>query len=227
MEGLSAGEKHQVLLGVPAPARPTPWPRSSSSPTGPRSSSRTTRRWRRSSITSSSSSSRERRGIFRTYYDYYQPETYIAARHIHREGIHVNEEIDRLRLSATKSLFERRDAVIGFLRFLHLRPRIARSLGRLLFLEKGQKINREDIMRRLVEILYERNEGKSRGTFRVRGDVIEVYPSYEDCAYRIELLGDQIESLAQIDPLFGAVKQRSRASHLPEVHFVVKPERKT
>ena len=84
--------------------------------------------------------------------------------------------------------------------------------GMLLFLEKGQKIKREDITRKLVEILYERTDGDfRRGTFRVRGDVIEVYPTYDDMAYRIELWGDEVESLSQIDPLFGTVKQKVRA----------------
>jgi excinuclease ABC subunit B len=99
----------------------------------------------------------------------------------------------------------------------------------LLFLEKGQKIKREDILRKLVEILYERSDGElRRGTFRVRGDVIEVFPSYDDMAFRIELWGDQIESLAQIDPLFGTVKQRyQRLPIYPKSHFVMKPETKT
>jgi excinuclease ABC subunit B len=98
----------------------------------------------------------------------------------------------------------------------------------LLLLEKGQHISRKDITRRLVEILYERNDTDfRRGTFRVRGDVIEVYPTYDECAYRIELFGDEIESLAQIDPLFGTVKQKySRLPIYPKSHYVVQPERK-
>ena len=98
----------------------------------------------------------------------------------------------------------------------------------LLLLEKGQKIRREDITRRLVEILYERNDGDfRRGTFRVRGDVIEVYPTYDEKAYRIELFGDEIESLSQIDPLFGTVRQKyARLPIYPKIHYVVQPERK-
>ena len=85
--------------------------------------------------------------------------------------------------------------------------------GMLLFLEKGQKIKREDIVRKLVEILYERNDVDfRRGTFRVRGDVIEIFPTYDDMAYRIELFGDEVESLSQIDPLFGTVKQKYHAA---------------
>jgi excinuclease ABC subunit B len=100
--------------------------------------------------------------------------------------------------------------------------------GMLLLLEKGQHIHRKDIVRRLVEILYERNDHDfRRGTFRVRGDVIEVFPTYDENAYRIELFGDEIESLAQIDPLFGTVKQKyARLPIYPKSHYVVQPERK-
>ncbi len=96
----------------------------------------------------------------------------------------------------------------------------------LLFLEKGQKIKREDITRKLVEILYERTDGDfRRGTFRVRGDVIEIFPTYDDMAYRVELWGDEVESLSQIDPLFGAVKQKYvRLPIYPKTHYVMKPE---
>jgi excinuclease ABC subunit B len=100
--------------------------------------------------------------------------------------------------------------------------------GMLLLLEKGQRISRKDITRRLVEILYERNDTDfRRGTFRVRGDVIEVYPTYDEMAYRIEMFGDEIESLSQIDPLFGTVKQKyARLPIYPKSHYVVQPERK-
>ncbi|HET6217276.1 MAG TPA: excinuclease ABC subunit UvrB, partial [Acidobacteriaceae bacterium] len=100
--------------------------------------------------------------------------------------------------------------------------------GMLLLLEKGQKIRREDITRRLVEILYERNDSDfRRGTFRVRGDVIEVYPTYDEMAYRIELFGNEIEALSQIDPLFGTVRQKyARLPIYPKSHYVVQPERK-
>src|SRR3989441_13347806 len=99
----------------------------------------------------------------------------------------------------------------------------------LLMLEKGQRISRRDILTKLVEILYERNDVDfRRGTFRVRGDIIEVYPTYDENAYRIELFGDEIDSLSQIDPLFGSVKQKySRLPIYPKSHYVVQPERKT
>jgi len=96
----------------------------------------------------------------------------------------------------------------------------------MLFLEKGQKITRDDITRKLVDILYERTNGEfRRGTFRVRGDVIEVFPTYDDMAYRIELWGDQVESLSQVDPLFGTVKQKyMRLPLYPKTHYVMKDE---
>jgi excinuclease ABC subunit B len=167
---------------------------------------------------------------FVSYYDYYQPEAYIPAGDVYIEKeATVNDELDKLRLSATKSLFERRDTIIiASVSCIYGLGSPEAYYGMLLFLEKGQKIKREDILRKLVEILYERSDGElRRGTFRVRGDVIEIFPSYEDCGYRIELWGDQIESLAQIDPLFGTVKQRyARLPIYPKSHFVMKPETK-
>src|SRR5213082_945952 len=167
---------------------------------------------------------------FVSYYDYYQPEAYIPAGDVYIEKeATINDELDKLRLSATRSLFERRDCVIvASVSCIYGLGSPEAYYGMLLFLEKGQRIKREDITRRLVEILYERNEGEfRRGTFRVRGDVIEVFPTYDDMAYRIELFGDEIESLAQIDPLFGTVKQKyARLPIYPKSHYVLQPERK-
>jgi excinuclease ABC subunit B len=167
---------------------------------------------------------------FVSYYDYYQPEAYIPAGdlYIEKEAT-INEELDKLRLSATRSLFERRDCIIvASVSCIYGLGSPEAYYGMLLLLEKGQKIRREDITRRLVEILYERNDADfRRGTFRVRGDVIEVYPTYDENAFRIELFGDEIDSLAQIDPLFGTVKQKySRLPIYPKSHYVVMPERK-
>jgi excinuclease ABC subunit B len=151
---------------------------------------------------------------FVSYYDYYQPEAYIPAGDVYIEKeATVNDELDKLRLSATKSLFERRDCIIvASVSCIYGLGSPEAYYGMLLFLEKGQKIKREEIVRKLVEILYERTDGEfRRGTFRVRGDIIEVFPTYDDTAYRIELWGDEVESLAQIDPLFGTVKQKHRA----------------
>src|SRR6266571_1674252 len=167
---------------------------------------------------------------FVSYYDYYQPEAYIPAGdlYIEKEAT-INEELDKLRLSATRSLFERRDAIIvSSVSCIYGLGSPEAYYGMLLLLEKGQRISRKDITRRLVEILYERNDADfRRGTFRVRGDVIEVFPTYDETAYRIELFGDEIESLSQIDPLFGTVKQKySRLPIYPKSHYVVQPERK-
>jgi len=167
---------------------------------------------------------------FVSYYDYYQPEAYIPAGdlYIEKEAT-INEELDKLRLSATRSLFERRDAIIvSSVSCIYGLGSPEAYYGMLLLLEKGQHISRKDITRRLVEILYERNDVDfRRGTFRVRGDIIEVFPTYDENAYRIELFGDEIESLSQIDPLFGTVKQKySRLPIYPKSHYVVQPERK-
>ena len=167
---------------------------------------------------------------FVSYYDYYQPEAYIPAGdlYIEKEAT-INEELDKLRLSATRSLFERRDAIIvSSVSCIYGLGSPEAYFGMLLLLEKGQRISRKDIVRRLVEILYERNDTDfRRGTFRVRGDVIEVFPTYDENAFRIELFGDEIESLAQIDPLFGTIKQKyARLPIYPKSHYVVQPERK-
>src|SRR5258708_8012256 len=168
---------------------------------------------------------------FVSYYDYYQPEAYIPAGDlfIEKEAT-INEELDKLRLSATRSLFERRDAIIvSSVSCIYGLGSPEAYYGMLLLLEKGQKIKRQDITRRLVEILYERNDVDfRRGTFRVRGDVIEVYPTYDENAFRIELFGDEIDSLSQIDPLFCSVRQKySLLPIYPKSHYVVQPERKT
>jgi excinuclease ABC subunit B len=156
---------------------------------------------------------------FVSYYDYYQPEAYVPAAdlYIEKEAT-INDELDKLRLSATKSLFERRDClIVASVSCIYGLGSPEAYYGMLLFLEKGQKVKREDITRKLVEILYERTDGEfRRGTFRVRGDVIEIFPTYDDMAYRIELWGDEVESLSQIalcheggdQELRGAVHQR-------------------
>src|SRR5437667_3302664 len=165
---------------------------------------------------------------FVSYYDYYQPEAYVPAAdlYIEKEAT-INDELDKLRLSATRSLFERRDClIVASVSCIYGLGSPEAYYGMLLFLEKGQKIKREDITRKLVEILYERTDGEfRRGTYRVRGDVIEIFPTYDDMAYRVELWGDEVESLSQIDPLFGTVKQKYvRLPIYPKTHYVMKPE---
>jgi excinuclease ABC subunit B len=167
---------------------------------------------------------------FVSYYDYYQPEAYIPASDVYIEKeATINDELDKLRLSATKSLFERRDCVIvASVSCIYGLGSPEAYYGMLLMLEKGQKISRNQIVSKLVEILYERNDiDFRRGTFRVRGDVIEVYPTYDDYAYRIELWGDEVESLSQIDPLLGQVKQTyQRLPIYPKTHYVMSEETK-
>ena len=167
---------------------------------------------------------------FVSYYDYYQPEAYMPASDVYIEKeATINDELDKLRLSATKSLFERRDCVIvASVSCIYGLGSPEAYYGMLLMLEKGQKISRNAIISKLVEILYDRNETDfRRGTFRVRGDVIEVYPTYDDNAYRIELWGDEVESLAQIDPLLGQVKQTYlRLPIYPKTHYVMSEETK-
>ena len=167
---------------------------------------------------------------FVSYYDYYQPEAYVPAADVYIEKeATINDELDKLRMSATRSLLERRDClIVASVSCIYGLGSPEAYYGMLLLLEKGQKISRQDILRRLVEIQYERNDlDFRRGNFRVRGDVIEVFPTYEDIAYRIEMWGDQIESLAQIDPLFGQVKQSlGRLPIYPRTHYVLPADRK-
>jgi excinuclease ABC subunit B len=165
---------------------------------------------------------------FVSYYDYFQPEAYVPAAdlYIEKEAT-INDELDKLRLSATRSLFERRDVlIVSSVSCIYGLGSPEAYYGMMLFLEKGQKIRREDITRKLVEVLYERTDGDfRRGTFRVRGDVIEIFPTYDDMAYRVELFGDEVDSLSQIDPLFGTVKQKYvRLPIYPKTHYVMKPE---
>jgi excinuclease ABC subunit B len=165
---------------------------------------------------------------FVSYYDYYQPEAYIPSSDVYIEKeATINDELDKLRLSATRSLFERRDCVfVASVSCIYGLGSPEAYYGMLLMLEKGEKISRNQIVSRLVDILYDRNDMDfRRGTFRVRGDVIEVYPTYDDNAYRIEMFGDEIESLSQIDPLLGQVRQTyQRLPIYPKTHYVMSEE---
>ena len=167
---------------------------------------------------------------FVSYYDYYQPEAYLPATdtYIEKEAT-INDELDKLRMSATRSLFERRDVVIvASVSCIYGLGSPEAYYGMLVMLEKGQRVPRSELLKRLVEIQYERNDGElRRGMFRVRGDVIELYPTYEDNAYRIELWGDQVEQISQIDPLFGQVKQTyGRLPIYPKSHYVMRADQR-
>ena len=143
---------------------------------------------------------------FVSYYDYYQPEAYVPATdsYIEKEAT-INEEIDRMRLSATRALFERRDVlIVSSVSCIYGLGSPDSYYGMLLSLQQGQTIARDRILRQLVEIQYERNDHEfSRGVFRVRGDIIEVYPSYDEEGIRIELFGDEVDNLSSFDPLTG------------------------
>jgi excinuclease ABC subunit B len=166
---------------------------------------------------------------FVSYYDYYQPEAYVPSTdsYIEKEAT-INEEIDRMRLSATRSLFERRDVIIvASVSCIYGLGSPEAYYGMLLPLERGQRISRDEILRKLVEIQYERNDHDfGRGTFRVRGDIIEVYPSYEETGLRIELFGDDVDQLTTFDPLTGkTLRRHDKTAVYPKSHFVAPRER--
>ena len=163
---------------------------------------------------------------FVSYYDYYQPEAYVPASDVYIEKeATINEEIDRLRMSATRALFERRDViVVASVSCIYGLGDPDAYYGMLLFLEPGTRISRESLLQKLVELQYERSDiNFQRGTFRVRGDVVEVFPSYQDQALRIELWGEEIDSISTIDPLLGEVLQKhtSRLPIYPKTHYVM------
>ena len=166
---------------------------------------------------------------FVSYYDYYQPEAYVPATdsYIEKEAT-INDEIDRMRLSATRSLFERRDVIIvASVSCIYGLGSPEAYYGMLLPLERGQRIGREQMLRKLVEIQYERNDHDfGRGTFRVRGDIVEVYPSYEEQGVRIELFGDEVDELASFDPLTGkTIRRHDKIAIYPKSHFVAPRDR--
>ena len=165
---------------------------------------------------------------FVSYYDYYQPEAYVPATdsYIEKEAT-INDEIDRMRLSATRSLFERRDVIIvASVSCIYGLGSPKAYYGMLLALTRGDAPGRDALLRRLVEIQYDRNDiDGGRGTFRVRGDIIEVFPSYDERGVRIELFGDEIDTLAWFDPVTGRTLSRHDAVTIfPKTHFVAPRE---
>jgi len=169
---------------------------------------------------------------FVSYYDYYQPEAYMPSSDviIEKEAT-TNEELDKLRMSATRSLFERRDVIIvASVSCIYGLGSPEAYYGMMLMLEKGQSISREAMLRKLVEIQYERSEDLRRGTFRVRGDMIEIYPPYDDTAVRIELWGSQIDAIRRIDTLTGEIltsaAEITRLPIYPKTHYVLPAEQR-
>jgi excinuclease ABC subunit B len=169
---------------------------------------------------------------FVSYYDFYQPEAYVPSADIYidKEAT-INDELDKLRMSATRSLFERTDViVVASVSCIYGIGSPEAYYGQIVMLEKGQQISREAMLHRFVDIQYERSEDLRRGTFRVRGDTIEIYPPYQDQGYRIEMWGQQIEALRQIDPLTGEIRSGQedlpRVSIYPKTHYVVPQDQK-
>jgi excinuclease ABC subunit B len=169
---------------------------------------------------------------FVSYYDFYQPEAYVPAADIYIEKeATINDELDKLRMSATRSLFERHDViVVASVSCIYGIGSPEAYFGMLVMLEKGHQTSREALLRRFVDIQYERSEDLRRGTFRVRGDILEIYPTYEDNGYRIEMWGDQIDKLRQIDPLTGEIRagheDLARVTIYPKTHYVMQPDQR-
>ena len=161
---------------------------------------------------------------FVSYYDYYQPEAYVpqSDTYIEKEAT-INEEIDRMRHSATRSLFERRDVlIVASVSCIYGLGSPEAYHGMMLLLERGKSIDRDAALRKLVEIQYERTTADlRRGSFRVRGDSVEIWPSYSEVAIRIEFWGDTIESLSVLDPIRGKrIEDLERHPVYPNSHYV-------
>ncbi len=168
---------------------------------------------------------------FVSYYDYYQPEAYIPQTdtYIEKDAL-INDNIDKLRHSATRSLLERRDVVIvASVSCIYGLGSPEVYYGMVLLLEEGGRTPRDAMLRKLVEVQYQRNDlDLHRGTFRARGDVVEIFPAYDDLAIRVELFGDEVESIVQFDPLTGETRQRlHRVPIYPANHYVTPQDRLT
>jgi len=228
VRGVEAGDKHQVLLGVTGSGKTF-------------SMAKVIAAFRRPALvlahnkTLAAQLYHEFKSFFPenaveyfvSYYDFYQPEAYVPAADVYIEKeATINDELDKLRMSATRSLFERRDVVIvASVSCIYGIGSPEAYYGMLVMIEKGMQSSREALLRRLVDVQYERSEELRRGTFRVRGDIIEIYPTYEDNAYRLEMWGDQVDKLRQIDPLTGEVRagqqDLARVPIYPRTHYVM------
>jgi excinuclease ABC subunit B len=226
--GIEAGEKHQVLLGVTGSGKTFTAAKlieRANRPTLVLAHNKTLA----AQLYSEFKSFFPQNAVeyFVSYYDFYQPEAYLPASdtYIEKEST-INDELDKLRMSATRSLFERRDVVIvASVSCIYGIGSPEAYYGMLLLIEKGQSTARESLLRKLVDIQYERTEELRRGTFRVRGDRLEIYPPYEDNAYAIELWGSQVDAIRQMDPLTGEVRSGqndlSRLTIYPKSHYVM------
>ncbi|MGZ4502927.1 MAG: DEAD/DEAH box helicase family protein, partial [Nocardioidaceae bacterium] len=166
---------------------------------------------------------------FVSYYDYYQPEAYVPQTDTYIEkDSSINEEVERLRHSATNSLLTRRDViVVSTVSCIYGLGTPQEYVDRMVRLKVGEEFDRDTLLRRLVEIQYTRNDlAFTRGTFRVRGDTLEVFPVYEELAIRVEFFGDEIERLMTLHPLTGEVVTEDTELHVfPATHYVAGPER--
>ncbi|MFC2473590.1 MAG: excinuclease ABC subunit UvrB, partial [Actinomyces sp.] len=166
---------------------------------------------------------------FVSYYDYYQPEAYVPQTDTFIEkDSSINDEVERLRHSATNSLLTRRDVVVvSSVSCIYGLGTPQEYVDRMTPLEVGQQIDRDDLLRRFVQMQYTRNDiDFTRGTFRVRGDTVEIIPMYEELAIRIEFFGDEIDSISLLHPVTGTVIRRTETAHVfPASHYVAGPER--
>jgi excinuclease ABC subunit B len=226
--GIEAGEKHQVLLGVTGSGKTFTAAKlieRANRPTLVLAHNKTLA----AQLYSEFKSFFPHNAVeyFVSYYDFYQPEAYLPASdtYIEKEST-INDELDKLRMSATRSLFERRDVVIvASVSCIYGIGSPEAYYGMLLQIDKGQNVARESLLRKLVDIQYERTEELRRGTFRVRGDRLEIYPPYEDNAYAVELWGSQVDAIRQMDPLTGEVRSGQndlqRLTIYPKSHYVM------
>jgi excinuclease ABC subunit B len=231
--GLDAGEKHQVLLGVTGSGKTFTMAKLIEQANRPALVLAHNK-------TLAAQLYHEFKGFFPenaveyfvSYYDFYQPEAYVPSADIYidKEAT-INDELDKLRMSATRSLFERRDVVIvASVSCIYGIGSPEAYYGMLITLQKGQQTSRETLLRRLVDVQYERSEDLRRGTFRVRGDMIEIYPPYQDEGFRLEMWGEQIDSIRQIDPLTGEVNSGKedlpQVTIFPKTHYVMPQEQR-
>ena len=231
LEGLNRGDQHQVLLGITGSGKTFTMAnliQATGRPTLVLAPNKTL----------AAQLYAEFKGLFPnnaveyfvSYYDYYQPEAYVAASDtfIEKDSM-INDAIDRLRHAATRSLLERNDVIIvASVSCIYGIGSAEAYEGMLLWLEAGQQVDRQSILRKLVEIQYERNEADfHRGTFRARGDVIDIFPSYEDeIAVRIELFGDEVERISTFDPLRGRkLDTLDKVAIYPASHYVTPKEK--
>ena len=233
MRGLDAGDKHQVLLGVTGSGKTFAMAKvieQSNRPALVMAHNKTLAAQLYHEFKSFFPENAVE--YFVSYYDFYQPEAYVPAADIYIEKeATINDELDKLRISATRSLFERRDVVIvASVSCIYGLGSPEAYYGMVVIIEKGQKTSREALLRKLVDVQFERSEELRRGTFRVRGDMIEIYPTYEDQGYRLEMWGDQVDVIRQIDPLTGEVRagkeDLSSVRVYPKTHYVMPQEKR-